>query len=82
MAASVIKRYIDDVNDPIVHQLEALLGSFNHQLHLEEITSLKDTSITEYFTHTYKSMFYQIPRLYFWNLPDNAYSLKKSHTFL
>ena len=49
-ATSVIKQYIDDINNPVACQLEALLGSFNCQLRLEEVDSLKDTSITDYFT--------------------------------
>ena len=51
-ATSVIRRFVDDMNDPIAHQLETLLGSFNHQLRVEEMRSLRDSSITDYFTRT------------------------------
>ena len=30
-------KYISNLNDPTAQKIEALLGSFNRQLHLEEI---------------------------------------------
>jgi hypothetical protein len=48
-AASTIGRYIDDLNDPIAHKLESLLGSFKRQLRLEETRSLKNTVLTDFF---------------------------------
>jgi hypothetical protein len=35
-AAVVLSRYIDKLNDPIARKLETILGSFNHQLHLDQ----------------------------------------------
>ncbi len=48
-AASTIGRYIDDLNDPLARKIEALLGSFNRQLRLEETSSMKDTTLTDFF---------------------------------
>jgi hypothetical protein len=35
-AVSTISRYAEDLNYPIAHKFEALLGSFNRQIRLEE----------------------------------------------
>ena len=48
-AVSTVGRYIEDMNDPIARKLEALLGSFNMQVRLEETKSLKNTLSTDYF---------------------------------
>jgi hypothetical protein len=48
-AASTIGRYIDDMNEPIARKLEALLGSFNRQLRLDETRSMKSTVLTDFF---------------------------------
>ena len=48
-AASAIGRYIEDLNCPIARKIEALLGSFNRQLQLEETKSMKDTVLTDLF---------------------------------
>ena len=48
-AVSTIGRYIDDMNDPIAHKMEELLGSFNRQLRLEETKSMKNTVLTDFF---------------------------------
>jgi len=48
-AASTIGRYIDDLNDPLARKIEALLGSFNRQLRLEETSSMKNTTLTDFF---------------------------------
>ena len=48
-AASTIGRYIDDMNEPIARKLEALLGSFNWQLRLDETRSMKSTVLTDFF---------------------------------
>jgi hypothetical protein len=47
-AASTINRYFNDLNNPITHKLEGLLGSFNRQLCLEESQSTKETVITDF----------------------------------
>ncbi|KAF8898058.1 hypothetical protein CPB84DRAFT_1781292 [Gymnopilus junonius] len=48
-ASSTISRYLEDWNDPIARKMEAILGSFNRQLHLDEVNSLKPTVLTDYF---------------------------------
>ena len=48
-AVSTIGRYIEDMNDPIARKVEALLGSFNMQLRLEETRSLKNSVLTDFF---------------------------------
>ena len=35
-AVSTIRKYTNDLNDPFAWKIEALLGSFTRQLHLEE----------------------------------------------
>ncbi|KAF8219085.1 hypothetical protein L208DRAFT_1555854, partial [Tricholoma matsutake] len=47
-AVSTIHRYIDDLNDPIAHKMEALLASFNMKLCLNESRSMKGTVLTDY----------------------------------
>ncbi|EIW78257.1 hypothetical protein CONPUDRAFT_61139, partial [Coniophora puteana RWD-64-598 SS2] len=49
-----ISKYIAALDDrPMARKLEALLGSFNRQLHLDQVSSLKETQITQYFvSHT------------------------------
>ena len=47
--ASTISRYIEDLNCPIACKIEALLGSFNRQLLLEETKSMKDTILNDFF---------------------------------
>jgi len=48
-AVSTIGRYVGDLNDPIAYKIEALLGSFNMQLHLDEARRMKATHITNFF---------------------------------
>jgi len=48
-AVSTIGRYIEDLNEPIAHRMEALLGPFNMQLCLDETKSMKTTVLTDYF---------------------------------
>jgi hypothetical protein len=48
-AASTINKYLDDLDNPVARKLEALLGSFNRQLRLEESQSTKETAITDFF---------------------------------
>ncbi|KAG2354157.1 hypothetical protein BDR07DRAFT_1494994 [Suillus spraguei] len=49
-AASVINRYIEHLDDPIAHKLEAILASFRHEIHLEESRSMSATHLTDYST--------------------------------
>ena len=48
-AASTIGKYTNELNDPLARKIEALLGSFNRQLCLEETTAMKDGVLTDYF---------------------------------
>lgn len=48
-AASTIRRYVGDMNDPIARKMEALLGSFNMKLRFDESKSLKGTVLTDFF---------------------------------
>ena len=48
-AASTIGKYTNELNDPLARKIEALLGSFNRQLCLEETTAMKDSVLTDYF---------------------------------
>ncbi|KAF8149040.1 hypothetical protein B0H34DRAFT_667879 [Crassisporium funariophilum] len=48
-AVLTIGRYIEDMNDPIARKVEAILGSFNRQLRLDETKGLKNTTVTDFF---------------------------------
>ena len=48
-AVSVIKRYIDDMNDPIAQKLDSVLVSFRRELRIKESKSLISTKMTDYF---------------------------------
>jgi hypothetical protein len=48
-AASTIGKYTNDMNDPLARKMEALLGSFNRLLRLEETKFLKDAHLTDFF---------------------------------
>ena len=48
-AASTIGKYTNELNDPLARKIEALLGSFNRKLCLEETTATKDGVLTDYF---------------------------------
>ena len=48
-AVSIINRYIDELNDPIVCKLETHLVSFNWQLCLDEAKSLTNSVLTDFF---------------------------------
>jgi hypothetical protein len=39
----------NDMNDPLARKIEALLGSLNRQLRLEETRGLKDAVLTDFF---------------------------------
>ena len=53
MAVSTIEKYTNDLNDPMARKIEALLGSFNRQLHLEESRGMKDVVLTNFFKRSY-----------------------------
>ena len=48
-AVSTIGKYTNDLNDPFAQKIEALLGSFTKQLHLEETKRMKNTVLTDFF---------------------------------
>ncbi|KAF8801777.1 hypothetical protein BYT27DRAFT_7226676 [Phlegmacium glaucopus] len=48
-AASTIHKYVEDLNDPIAHKMESILGSFNTKLHLEQTENMKSTTLTDFF---------------------------------
>ncbi len=48
-AVSTVGSYIEDQNDPIACKLKAILGSFNRQLRLDEVETIKTTFLTDYF---------------------------------
>jgi hypothetical protein len=49
--ATVITRYIENMDDPITRKLKMILGSFGHQMCLEESRSMIPTSLTDFFSH-------------------------------
>jgi hypothetical protein len=49
-AAVVLSRYIDELDDPIARKPETILGSFNHQLCLDQAKSMQDTVLTNFFS--------------------------------
>ena len=48
-AMSTIGSYIEDLNDPIARKIEAVLGSFNMQVRLDEVNAMKPTFMTDYY---------------------------------
>ena len=48
-AVSVISNYVNTLNDPFARKLEAVLGSFRHDLHLESSQAMVSTQLTDYF---------------------------------
>ncbi|KAF8979325.1 hypothetical protein BDQ17DRAFT_1264861 [Cyathus striatus] len=47
-AASTIKKYTEDMNDPLSHKVDVILDSFNQQLRLDEFKNMKDTALTDF----------------------------------
>ena len=48
-AVSTIRRYIEDLNDPIARKMEALFMSFNMKIHSDESRGMRSTVITDFF---------------------------------
>ena len=48
-ATSTITRYTEEMDDPIARKLEALLGTFNRQLRLDDTRGMKNTFLTDFF---------------------------------
>ncbi len=52
LAASVISRYINGLDDPIAPKMEVVLPSFTwHHTRLQQTHTLVSTAITDYFPH-------------------------------
>ena len=51
-ATSIINKYLIELDDHQFRRLEAMLSAFNWQLRLDETRNLKETSLTDFFTHT------------------------------
>jgi hypothetical protein len=49
-AATVISRYVDNVDGPLAHKLEMVLASFGHQMRLQESRSMVSTHLTDFFS--------------------------------
>ncbi|KAG6842120.1 hypothetical protein H0H87_011485, partial [Tephrocybe sp. NHM501043] len=50
LAVSTLQKYISDIDDPFTQKFEVILGAFGHQTRINAAQSLKNTSITSYFT--------------------------------
>ena len=48
-ATSTIRKYIEELDDPVSRKIEGLLWSFNRQLRLDESKNMTDTVLTKYF---------------------------------
>jgi hypothetical protein len=51
-AISTIGKYTDDMNDPIAHKMEVILGTFTRQLCLDETRTMKNSVLTDFFDRT------------------------------
>jgi hypothetical protein len=49
-AASTLRSYIADINEPFTRKLEGILAGFGRQTRLEEARALEPTYMTDYFT--------------------------------
>jgi hypothetical protein len=57
---STIGSYIEDLNDPIAHKIEAIFISFNMQVHLDKVNAVKPTFLTDYYKRVYNNYFVQL----------------------
>lgn len=48
-AVSTIRRYIEDLNNPIARKMEALLASFNMKIRVDKSRGMKSTVLTDFF---------------------------------
>ena len=48
-AVSTINKYIEEVNDPLARRIEALLGTLNRHIRVDEARNMKETLLTDYF---------------------------------
>ncbi|KAJ7932866.1 hypothetical protein B0H13DRAFT_1856847 [Mycena leptocephala] len=49
-AASTLRKYIADLDDPFARKMEAMLSTFGRETRREEARAMVDTEITDYFT--------------------------------
>ena len=49
-AMMVLRRYANEMDDSLVHKVEAVLGSFGRMTQVHEVKSMKDKKLTKYFT--------------------------------
>ena len=49
-AVGTLQRYLSPMDNPFARKLEAVLASFGRQTRLEDVESMRDSSITDYFT--------------------------------
>ena len=50
-AVLILKRYVQDLDDPFARKLEMMLGSFGQRTRIAGMRSMKDSKLTSYFTH-------------------------------
>ncbi|KAJ6466520.1 hypothetical protein DFH09DRAFT_956666, partial [Mycena vulgaris] len=49
-ASAILRRYVRESGDTFARQMETILGRFSRQTRLEQVNSLVETSITDFFT--------------------------------
>ena len=49
-AMMVLRRYANEMDDPLVRKVEAVLGLFGRMTQVHEVKSMKDKKLTSYFT--------------------------------
>ncbi|KAH0581797.1 hypothetical protein H2248_011479 [Termitomyces sp. 'cryptogamus'] len=50
-AASTLKDYMEDMDEPFAQELETFLAKFGHRTCLDEFRALQPTLITDYFNY-------------------------------
>jgi len=50
-ATATIQKFVAEMNGPFAKKLENILAMFGHKTQLEITRSMKNTSITDFFTH-------------------------------
>jgi hypothetical protein len=51
-AASTLREYLSDRNDPFACKLEDILARFGRQMHLDNMKTMRETQMTDYFHRT------------------------------
>ncbi|KAJ7508080.1 hypothetical protein B0H11DRAFT_1704731 [Mycena galericulata] len=52
-ASAILRRYVRESGDMFARQMETILGRFSRQTRLEQVNSLVETSITDFFSSRY-----------------------------